>query len=487
MNRNLSFLSVFLIIFFLAACTGTEKVYVIFDAEDVATKNASNDLIKYLSQIYPGKTFDISGESVDGSKNIVLEITNDAGLKSEEAFKITGSANQLLIQGKTPRALLNGVYGLLEKLGYGFYLSVESRPPAQKELDFTKWDLSDSPLVGERIVFNWHNFLSGCSAWDFQEWKDWVDNSSKMRFNTIMVHAYGNNPMFTYSFDGIQKRVSQMPATQGGRDYGTQQVNDVRRLHGGHVFDHPIFGAEISQLEPENQVEAIQELMSEVFTYAKDQGMKVCFAFDIDTYPSNPQELINALPSSARFCIPLEPNDYAGRFHDTICMANPETPEGYAYYKSQIVSLLELYPQICQVALWMRMAGSEWLFIRADQLPLGWQQEYRQIEKQHPELSDWEDAPGRFALGKVVSAFQKALKEIGREDIVLKAGSWAFDWMEPADVFFPQGIGFIGLDYNVLHGTSDIDLPETQKQIAAISQNRPVTPIFWAHHDDGRL
>jgi hypothetical protein len=114
-------------------------------------------------------------------------------------------------------------------------------------------------------VFNWHNFLSGCSAWDFQEWKDWVDNSSKMRFNTIMVHAYGNNPMFTYSFNGIQKRVSQIPATQGGRDYGTQQVNDVRRLHGGHVFDHPIFGAEISQLEPENQVEAIQELMSEVF------------------------------------------------------------------------------------------------------------------------------------------------------------------------------------------------------------------------------
>jgi hypothetical protein len=469
----------------LISCSKKDKIYVFFSSEDVITNQACHELTGYLAKIYPEISFEISKDNIEGGRNIELEHSGYILLENDEAFRISGSDDQLTISGKTPRALLNGVYGLLEKLGCGFYLSMESAPPTQKELDFTQWNFTDSPLVAERIIFNWHNFLSGCSTWDYPEWKDWIDRASKMRFNTILVHAYGNNPMFTYSFNGKQHKTSPFPATLGGRDYGTQQVNDVRLLHGGEVFDQAVFGSEISGMKPEDQPEALQHMMSEVFDYAKDQGMKICFAFDIDTYPANPQELINSLPSSTRFCIPLETNAYLGRYHHSMCLANPETPEGYAFYKSKLLSLLGLYPQIDQVALWMRKSGSEWLSLRIDQLPKDWQIEYAKISKQHPEISKWAEAPGRFALGKVATAFQEALKEIGREDIELRAGGWAFDWMTPTDAFLPKEISFIGLDYNVLHGISDIDLPEQQKRIAAVSQNRPVTPVFWAHHDDG--
>lgn len=484
MNRNVFFL---LIICVWVACSKTESVYVVCDAENRIIHTAGKELVRCLSLIYPERTFEIAEKKVEGSKNIVLEITDNVGseTESEEAFKVSGDDVQLTILGRTPRALLNGVYGLLEKLGYGFYLSFEAAPPVKKELDFTTLNFSDSPLAEERIVFNWHNFLSGCSAWDFQEWKDWIDHSSGMRFNTIMVHAYGNNPMFTWSFNGKQKRTSPLPASKGGRDYGTHQVNDVRRLHGGDVFDHSVFGSEISRLEPEQQPETVQKLMGQVFDHAKAHGMKICFALDIDTYPANPQELVSTLPSSSRFCISLKPHPYGGRYQGTVCMANPETPDGYAFYRSQLFSLLQLYPQIDQVVLWMRHERSEWLLLKLDQLPLNWQTEYKEMIRLHPELSTWEDAPGRFALGKVITAFQKALKEIGREDVVLKTGSWTFNWMEPAHVFFPQDVGFIGLDYNILKGTSDIDLPEQQKRITEISQSRQVIPVFWAHHDDG--
>ncbi len=476
-----------LLFLFFSACSKTEKVYIVCDLENSVIYQAGLDLSKYLSEVFPGNEFEISGRETDGSKNIVLKISGAEVTDNDETYRITGTDNRLLVTGKTPRALLNGVYGLLEETGFGFYLSFESTPPAQGKIDFTRFDFSDSPQIEERIIFNWHNFLSGCSSWDFPEWAEWIDRSSRMKYNSVMVHAYGNNPMFTYSFNGIQKRTDRLPSTRGGRDYGVQQVNDVRRLHGGDIFDHPVFGAEVSKLETNDHVEAVQELMGRVFDHAKEQGMKICFAIDIDTNPANPQELITTLPLSARFSIPLQRNDYSGRFFDTtFWLANPDTPEGYAFYRAQLVSLLELYPQIGQVALWMRHRGSfEWLSLEADQLPSGWQTEYKEIIRMHPRSAEWDYAPGRFALGKVIEAFQRVLQEIGREDVELKAGSWTFDWMDACDVLFPEGVGFIGLDYNILHGTSDIDLPEQQERLAGLTKNRPVTPVFWAHHDDG--
>ena len=467
-------------------CIKKEVVYVInLEAKDPVLKNASAILVDHLSSAIPSLQFKTADAIIADNKCIVLEIINNDSPGNKEGFTISGTGNRLILSGKTPRAVLNAVYGLLERVGYGFYLSFKTLPVTQKQFDFEKYNFSDKPLTSERIAFNWHNFLSGCSAWNFKEWKELIDNASAMRFNTIMVHTYGNNPMFSWSFNGIQKKTSPMPATQGGRDYGTQQVNDVRRLYGGEVFDDRVFGSDIAKMDPDLQPAALQKMMKDVFNYAKGLGLKVCFAFDLDTYPANPQELICTLPSSARFSIPLEPNEYAGRYNQSITFANPDTPEGYDYYKKQLTTLLELYPMIDEVALWMRKSGSEWLLIQEDQLPEAWQIEYRNIKTAHPELAEFEDAPGRFALSRVVYAIQRALKETERTDIVLKAGSWEFGWMEPTHLLFPEDVGFIGLDYNIIRGKSDIDVPEVQKLMAGISQNREVTPIFWAHHDDG--
>lgn len=282
----------------------------------------------------------------------------------DEAYTVHGTDRLLTITGKTPRALLNGVYGWLEEMGAGFYLSFESLPDHYTRIDLSRYHFADSPEVKERIIFNWHNFLSGCSSWDFSEWREWIDQSSKMRFNTIMVHAYGNNPMFTYTFNGREKRISPLPSTHGGRDYGTHDLNDVRRLHGGDLFDHPVFGATMAREVSETHTKEVQQMMFDVFEHAKRQGMNICFALDFDTNPANPQALITQLPVSARFSLPVERNDYSGRFYDSIFwLANPDTPEGYAFYRSQVQTLLDTYPQINQIALWMRHKGSfEWLF-----------------------------------------------------------------------------------------------------------------------------
>jgi hypothetical protein len=68
--------------------------------------------------------------------------------------------------------------------------------------------------------------------------------------------------------------------------------------------------------------------------------MNVTFALDVDTESPNPQNIIATLPSSARFAT-------AQGFQ----LVNPETREGYSYYRAQIEQLMQLYPQITRVSL----------------------------------------------------------------------------------------------------------------------------------------
>ena len=71
-----------------------------------------------------------------------------------------------IIAGADVRGVAFGVYALLEKLGCGFYLSYDAFPPPQSAaFSFAGWQLAAQPLVRDRLVFDWHNFLSGCSTW----------------------------------------------------------------------------------------------------------------------------------------------------------------------------------------------------------------------------------------------------------------------------------------------------------------------------------
>ena len=114
--------------------------------------------------------------------------------------------------------------------------------------------MNDAPIAGERLIFNWHNFLSGCSAWNLEDWQQWITQAERLRFNTIMVHAYGNNPMFSFSLNGETKPTGSLTNTRTGRDWGTENVLDVRKIVGGEgLFSGPVFGADASMVDGQRQ------------------------------------------------------------------------------------------------------------------------------------------------------------------------------------------------------------------------------------------
>jgi hypothetical protein len=372
--------------------------------------------------------------------------------------------------------VLHGVYGLLEKLGCGFYLSFETLPkPRKGRADFTSWKLSDAPLSKERIVFNWHNFLTGCSAWDKRDWLKWIRQSQKMGFNTVMVHAYGNNPMFTFEFNGKVKPVGYLPHSGKGRDWSNSNINDVRRMPSGDaIADGPFFGSEAALVTEDRRVAVVQTMMQEVFQEAANRGMGLNFAFDFDSPASNPQELVLTLPEAERF----KSGD--------LWLARPDTAGGFAYYKAELAGLLKLYPQITTVTLWHR-ANAAWS-LKAEQFPGDWREEFEAACATAPRLAELgREGYAHFAIAKVVAACRRALKEVGREDVRLAYGSWFqnnFDWVEAAVLALPDEVQILPLDYSVLTDQSMLLHEDKLQKLRGFARGR-VVPIIWAQHDDG--
>lgn len=446
-------------------------------------QTASDELTSHLRMLYPATSF-TAGSAGPSDWTIYLGTPKELPAQFAEAVKdrlatsesflvttsLTGNTHSAVIAGGSPRAVVFGVEALLEKLGFGAYLSYNTAPaPEHSAFSFAGWRLEDTPIAGERVIFNWHNFLSGCSTWNLEQWEQWITQAQRMRFNTVMVHAYGNNPMFSFSMNWQTKPTGYLTNTQVGRDWGTQHVLDVRKMVGaGDFFKGPVFGADASLASDAERPAAVQGLMKKVFQFAADRGMGVTFALDVDTEPANPQNVIKTLPASTRF-------ESRG-----VQLVNPDTAEGYVYYRTEIEQLMKLYPQITQLAIWDRgQPISPWCGLKPEEFPAAWRPEWEAALHDRPALKNDPFAPGMFAIARIARAFRKALDETGHSNVTLATGTWRFGFLPAADAFMPSEVALMPLDYEYGFPSDPV-----QESLRAVGRHRAVIPIIWAQHDD---
>jgi hypothetical protein len=433
-------------------------------------KFAAAELARYLGGLYPDDTFSAGGGArgaqlirVGTPRSLPPRSVRAADLRTPESFVVAPG----LVAGADPRGALFGVYALLENLGCGFYLSYETVTPRREPFSFSAWHLKDAPLYRDRFVFNWHNFLSSASSWELDDWRHYIDQAAKMRFNAIMVHAYGNNPMFQFRYRGEVKPVGYLATTRAGRDWGTQHVNDVRRLAGGEVFSGPVFGASVARVEESRRAAAATQLMQSVFAHARSRGLGVTFALDVDTLSANPQNIIRTLPAEARF-----------RGGDTE-LANPDTPEGYACFKAQLEQLFATYPQIDRLAIWFRNNRTPWTELKHSELPASWRDGLQAILARNPAVRDLPQAPGYYAVGRLIAAAARALKELNLTGVELATGNWRLSTIPQWDPFIPRGVTYLPLDWNTVFETA-----AGQRDLRGVAPDRKLAPVVWAHHDD---
>ena len=372
---------------------------------------------------------------------------------------------------------------MLEKLGCGFYISDQCLPAPMKIFSFDGWELTDQPLVKDRYVFNWHNFLSGCNSWNTEQWLQWVDRSQKMGYNAVMVHAYFNNPMHTYSFKGIEKEYGYYTTSAIGREWGNIPVNDVRRLPGGEVFESAVIGSEAAMLDDSpnakalQDVNSIQKMMRETFSYAVDRGVDVCFAFDMDV---SLQFLQESFVSQI-----AEPDKFAVCSGST-WIPKPWTDEGMAFYKAQIDGLLSSYPMLTQIACWRR-GGSWFANVSPGELPEEWKKHYDDYLTNNEVLKtiNKKELMSSFITSRLTLAYQQVLKDMGRGDIKVSTGTWRSDFIIPTAIFLPEDMKLMPIDWNVRFNKSLISDQGILASFQEYAKGR-VIPFLWSHHDDGQ-
>lgn len=294
------------------------------------------------------------------------------------------------------------------------------------------------------MIFQRHNFLSSASTWELEDWQRWIDGASRMRYNTEMIYAYGNNPMLSFSHNGQTKPAGYLVTTRKGGDWGAQHVNDVRRLAGGSVFQSPEFGSSAALVPDERRVEAAQALTGKALAYARRRGLHVAFALDVDTESANPQNVILTLPKTARFT------------SGGPSLPNPDAAGGYAYFKAQAQRLFELYPQIDRLVIWFRAQKTPWRDVKPEAFPAAWRKSYAAAIEQNPAMKGNKNAPSMFAIGRITAAFSRALKELGRQDVEIGCRSWRSDHPPAAHVFFEPGVKLYWLDWNTSFNQPDV-------------------------------
>ena len=455
---------------------------------------AAHELSHYLGVIYPAYEFPVSATS-QGSPHIFVGIQesiprefalSDTVPANPEGFRVAHwGADRGLITASGSAGVLYGVYELLEALGYSFVLSGDYAPSPRETFDFEDWNLVNQPLVAERTIFNWHNFLSGSTAWDYAEWVLWINQSQKMGFNTIMVHAYANNPMFTFEYGGMTKPVGYLASSVQGRDWSTEHVNDVRRLPGGSVFDAPVFGSEAAKVPEEQKTAAVQQMMKRVFQHARERGVKINFALDFDMVAAIPQQMVAKIPATDKFTVRHAGISWMGEAAGDVSLPRPDRPEGYAYYRQQVASVIERYPQINKFILWRRTDGTVWNELKKEEMPMAWQKVYDERVDNKPEIAQMYKPVSAFAQSKLAGAYRQAFDELGRSDVALAYGTWRWEPVLALNEFYPDYTSLYILDSEVIRDTLHLHNQALIEEVASYIKPGKLIPVIWPHHDDG--
>lgn len=478
-------------------CSCNDKIAVfISDAATTVEEKAAYELAADLSKMYDNCRFVVKRDASLKKEGIYMgtfqsmpllaeTIGKDTALVAYDGYIVRNMPSRVLIYGKSDKGIMNGSYGLLNALDYGSYIHRDAVPAkSDGKLALAKInDVMSNPVVQQRINFAWHNFLSGCSSWDLSDWEHWIKQSQKVGFNAIMLHCYGNSPMFQFEYNGVSKWVSRMANSKEGREWRIQHCQDIRNAIGGTLFKHDYFGSEMTVKNDVSHQTAVREFTDSIIRYASQRGMETIMAIDVDTKPALCQNVICTLPEEARIKIEIPEIDFLNQSAENLWLPNPDTEAGYGYYKAQVQSLIHDYPTLNNICLWFRIQATPLMGLKKSDLPQKWQKEYEALLKEKPEAEKYWRSVGIFALGKVTEAYKRAAAEIA-PSLTVSIGTWFKSFLPAADYFIAKDVPFIFLDYPYASMTM-VGNEKNLCQMKQITSHRKVTPIYWGQEDNG--
>lgn len=205
-----------------------------------------------------------------------------------------------------------------------------------------------------RGVLPWHNFLSGPSAWNLPDYEKYLDECARQDINFIAFHNYTGGgeryasyvePMIRISYRNIVPDAKFDNSLTSRWGYYPMKVKDFA-FGTAAAFSLPegaeAFGADCSVLSgsPEKHYAAARDLMRKVIQMAHARKMEVAMGFEFGVLPP---EYFSLNTGSGAFYWRGEAN----------MVPNPAHPLAIELLQTTIDALLEAYPNIDWITLWL--------------------------------------------------------------------------------------------------------------------------------------
>lgn len=232
----------------------------------------------------------------------------------------------LLVTGETPVAVVYGAYELLEQYGIRFYLSDEVLPAPNPDLRLKTWDLVHKPDLAIRGTLPWYNFLMGPTAWRLEDYKAYIDQLLKMKYNMLGLHFYVQDPFFHFSHRGVTAPEESLLLSGHPVVYPTGKITIGKEHFAG---DGQFMGAPGG-----TDLAANERVVAEALAYARSRGFKLALGLELDQIPPN---IFKAMPDSAKV---------GGRLLD------PTSAEADAFLRERLKALVAMYPQVDYYWFW---------------------------------------------------------------------------------------------------------------------------------------
>ncbi len=208
---------------------------------------------------------------------------------------------------------------------------------------------AQSPDYQIRGMLPWHNFLSGPTAWNEDDWEHYLDWMHARDLNLLVLHCYTGGaqryatyvePMIRIEYRGVVPAAGFDTSLTARWGYRPLAVSDF--AFGTAALFQPGAGAFGSRAATEartnrERYDRAQTLIRRVFAMAHERGIRVAMGFEFGVYPP---ELYSVIPPASWWPEHMLPD--------------PTHPASREILQRTIDDILRAYPDIDWIWLWLQ-------------------------------------------------------------------------------------------------------------------------------------
>jgi hypothetical protein len=189
----------------------------------------------------------------------------------------------MLIVGGSPKALLWGVYELVERFGVTYLLSGDVLPEKQQAFSLPELDQVFEPTFKMRWFKTMGDFAMGMEGWGMADYRPFLDQLAKLKYNRIRIGGCPSAPFLNLQLKGVKR---QSAVLWYGDHYPITADMPGRKLFGNATeFWNPDLLT--PQAPCDELIAAGERHMHELTAYAHGRGIEVTSIWSLVDFSSD--------------------------------------------------------------------------------------------------------------------------------------------------------------------------------------------------------